>query len=314
VPERTWEKSGKKTQADPMVQTQLCECHGHIMMDGVNLTVATSRHKNGVNVAWVRAGLAALADNGVAYFRDGGDNLGVSLCARELAIEYGIRYATPAFAIHKEGRYGGIVGRSFGTLAEYRQCIKDAKKVKADFIKLMLSGIIAFTVYGDLSCPPLPASEIKELVTMAHNEGMNVMAHVNGSDTIKAALEAGTDSIEHGYFMDEECLDLLAETKAVWVPTLAPVSAFSACAGTKGAVATEVLQKQMDCIFRAFRKGAFIASGSDSGAHGVPHGEGILAELSLMHQSSGMDEVLFLKQVNIANERIKELFAGNRST
>ena len=58
-----------------------------------------------------------------------------------------------------------------------------------------------------------------------------VMAHVNGPDAVRSALEAGTDSIEHGYYMDEACLALLAETfcispKAPFSPVKALQAAF----------------------------------------------------------------------------------------
>ena len=117
----------------------------------------------------------------------------------QLAGEYGIRYVTPAFAIHRAGRYGGIVGRGYTTLGEYRALVAQASVLGADFIKLMFSGILDFAEYGTISCPPLPTEEIRELVRIAHGEGFAVMAHVNGSDAIRADLEAGTDSIEHGY-------------------------------------------------------------------------------------------------------------------
>jgi hypothetical protein len=248
-------------------------------MDGLDFNAAISRHTGGLDRAVIRSSLEALAKSGVVYFRDGGDNLGACIYARSVAHEYGIRYATPAFAIHKEGRYGDNVGRSYSTIADFQKLVLQAQKDGADFIKLMMSGIMTFKAHGELSCPSLPADEIAGLVRIAHDQGLKVMAHVNGSETIKAALAAGTDSIEHGYFMDGQCIDLLVQTKAVWVPTLAPVAVFAGFATKRGAVAGDILKMQMDSIRRAFAGGAYVASGSDSGAHGVPHGGGILAEL-----------------------------------
>ena len=186
-----------------------CECHGHIFMNGADYRDGMAAHKIGPDLSLIRAHLAACRDSGITYFRDGGDALGVSLAARELAAEYGIRYVTPAFAIHRKGRYGGIVGYEYETLSEYRQLLARARREGADFIKLMFSGILYFDTYSHLSCPPLPGEEIHALVDIAHGEGFAVMAHVNGPEALRAALEAGTDSIEHGYFMDEEDLPLL---------------------------------------------------------------------------------------------------------
>ena len=193
------------------MSTYLYECHGHALMDGADFRTARDKHKNGVDDFAVRAVLDALQRAGVGYFRDGGDALGVSLRARALAGDWGITYRSPAFAIHKKGRYGSIVGKSWSDLTEYRALVAEAKAAGCDFIKLMFSGVITFQNYAELSCPGLTAAEIAALVEIAHGEGFAVMAHVNGADTVRAAIEAGTDSIEHGYFMDDDCLRALAE-------------------------------------------------------------------------------------------------------
>ena len=264
-----------------------CECHGHIFMDGVDFKSARDRHRSGPDETAVRAHLAACRDRGITYFRDGGDALGVSLRARELAGEYGIRYVTPAFAIHRNGRYGAIVGRGYASLGEYRALVAQAKALGADFIKLMFSGILDFSEYGKLSCPPLPAAEIRELVHIAHGEGFAVMAHVSGAGAVRAALEAGTDSIEHGYYMDGGCLALLAETGAVWVPTLAAIAPFARRPGCRAEVVERLLREQGAALGQAAAQGALIASGSDAGAVGVPHGEGLSAELRLLERALG---------------------------
>ena len=263
------------------------ECHGHIFMDGVDYKAARSLHRNAPDTGAIRAHLAAYRSLGVTYYRDGGDALGVSLQAKALAGEYGIRFVTPGFAIHRAGYYGGIVGRSYTTLGEYRSLVAQAKALGADFIKLMFSGLLDFTKYGKLSCPPLPGAEIRALVQIAHGEGLAVMALVNGADAIHAALEAGTDSIEHGYYMDSAGLALLAETGAVWVPTLAAIAPFGDRPGCRREVVERLLGEQADRLREAAALGVQIASGSDAGAFGVPHGGGLMTELDLLERALG---------------------------
>ena len=202
------------------------ECHGHLMMDGADFAAARERHSNGVDTDALRTSLDALRAAGVTYFRDGGDVYGVSALGREIAPEYGIEVVTPVFAIHKRGYYGSIVGRGFDDIASYRQRIEELRNAKGDFVKLMFSGIITFRAFGELSCDGLDTEEIKEMVHIAHCEGYSVMAHVNGEQTVRAAAEAGVDSVEHGYFADREALDIMAEKQIIWVPTLAAVEAF----------------------------------------------------------------------------------------
>ena len=284
--------------------TGLYECHGHLMMDGEDYMQARRRHRNDVDLATVHSYLAALRAHGVRYFRDGGDALGVSAKAREIAPDYGIEYATPLFAIHRKGYYGGIVGRGYGDLREYRALVAEAKAQGCDFIKLMFSGILTFTEWGGLSCPGLPPEEIIELVRIAHGEGFAVMAHVNGPETVRAAIEAGTDSIEHGYFMDEACLRTLADSGSFWVPTLAATAAFVGRPGFDCAVAEETQRRQKEALRSALAHGVAVAVGSDSGAVGVPHGPGTTEEYRLLTEDCGAT----VAQLQRANEALRRRF------
>ncbi len=270
----------------------LYECHGHVLMDGAAYPSARDRHRSGVDDGHVRAVLSALQREGIGYFRDGGDALGVSLRARELAPEYGVELRTPAFAIHKKGRYGSIVGRGWSDMADYRALVREAAAQKADFIKLMFSGIITFRSYGELSCPSLDSDEIRELIRAAHGEGFAVMAHVNGSDAVLAALEAGVDSVEHGYFMDEAALLALARSRTVWVPTLAAVAAFRGREGFPDELVKKTLERQLEAVRYAAGKGAVIAAGSDSGAVGVLHGPGTGMEYALLRSAGLASETI----------------------
>ncbi len=266
-------------------ERELYECHGHLLMDGVDFKAARARHLAGPNRSIVEEELASLAARGVKYYRDGGDAQGVSLLGRRLAPDYGIEFATPGFAIHREGLYGGLVGRGYSDLAGYRGLLRDLREAGGDFVKIMVSGMITFRTYGETSCEHLPAEEIGELIRIAHGEGFAVMLHVNGDDAIRAVIGAGGDSIEHGYFMREETLSQLAESETVWVPTLAAVAAFIGRKGFDESVARETVEKQKAALKFAADRGASIAAGSDSGAVGVPHGPGTETEYRLLAEA-----------------------------
>ena len=281
----------------------LYECHGHMVMDGENFKAARARHLAEPNRSVVEAQLAELAAQGVGYYRDGGDAQGVSLLARALAPDYGIEFATPGFAIHREGYYGGLVGRGYSDLKEYRALLRELRKAGGDFVKIMVSGMITFREYGETSCPPLPEAEIRELIHIAHGEGCAVMLHVNGDAAIRAVLEAGGDSIEHGYFMEEDTLRALAGSGAVWTPTLAAVAAFIDRDGFNGAVARETVEKQKEALRFAAALGAKIAAGSDSGAVGVPHAAGAREEYRLLAEAG-----LTPEQIRAGSEAIRTRF------
>lgn len=255
------------------------ECHAHIIMDGVNYRRAVDMHKNGPDDQIIKAHLKAYQDRGITFVRDGGDALGVSLRAKEIAPEYGIDYRTPVFAIHKEGHYGSIVGKSFATMREFHDRVLEAKKAGADFIKIMTTGIMDFNAHGAVTGTPLDAAEVKEMVHIAHEEGMNVMSHTNGDYGVQAAVEAGVDSLEHGNYMNEDSLAMLAQSHTVWVPTLVTVRNLMDDGRYEDEVLWPIIESAKENVRKAFQLGIKVAPGSDAGAYRVLHGQGIQDEM-----------------------------------
>lgn len=256
----------------------LCDCHMHMILDGVYFKAAIDGHKQKVQEDLVRQRLADYQKLGITYLRDGGDAWNVALCARALAPEYGITYVAPAFPIHRKGRYGDFIGRGYETREEYIALLDEAEAKQADFVKIMFSGLMDFHTAGVLSCPPLDRDEMKELTRLAHERGFAVMVHCNGDDAIANALAAGVDSIEHGNFMSRETERRLSDSGAVWCPTLAPAANIIHSGRFPKETMQEITDRQMDSVSRAAAMGALIAPGSDAGAWLVPHGQGTLDE------------------------------------
>lgn len=254
------------------------ECHAHMIMDGVNYSHAVSQHKNGVNDRLILDKFSQYREKDISFIRDGGDALGVSKRAAALAPEFGIDYRTPVFAIHKNGHYGGIVGLGFDTMKEYAGLVEKVREEGGTFIKVMFSGIMDFAKDGGVTQEPLNRGEIREMIHIAHEEGFAVMAHVNGARPVLDALEGGVDSVEHGNFMDEDCLQALAGSRAVWVPTLVTVTNLIGCGRFEDNVLRRLAGLQSRRIQRAFALGATVALGSDAGAFQVYHGQGLMDE------------------------------------
>ena len=211
---------------------------------------------------------------------------------KNIAAEYGIDYRTPVFAIHKNGHYGSIVGKGFDTVKEYENLVREAKRQGADFIKLMVSGLVDFSKYGVITSTPLSRDEMKELFQFAHEEGMAVMVHANGAETVRNAAECGADSIEHGRYVDEEAIEAMAEAHTIWVPTVVTVRNLIGC----GRFPDEIVRKiyETDCRNIRFgkEKGVILALGSDAGAYMVPHGKGLEDEYRTFQDIFGESEEL----------------------
>ena len=266
------------------------ECHAHIIMDGVNYRHAIDLHRNGPDDNVIREHLKIYQDRGIIFVRDGGDALGVSARAKELAPEYGIDYRTPVFAIHKEGHYGSIVGKSFSTMPEFYKRVLEAKEQSADFIKIMTTGLLDFNAHGAITGTPLDATEVKEMVHIAHEEGMAVMSHTNGTYGVQAAVEAGVDSLEHGNYMNEESLTMLSESHTVWVPTLVTVRNLLGDGRYADETLKPIIETAEENVRKSFGLGVKVAPGSDAGAYRVLHGQGIQDEMQAFVQILGNEE------------------------
>ena len=280
------------------------DCHVHLMMDGENYKAAASLHGDAVNEAALRAHLAAYRDAGVRFLRDGGDRYGVSAAAKKLAPEYGIDYRTPIFAIHKKGHYGGIVGLPFSDPDGYRALVLRAKAEGADFIKIMISGILDFSEFGKMTENGLDEADIREMIGTAHAEGMAVMAHANGDAAVRAAIDAGVDTIEHGNYQSDGTLELLARSDTVWIPTLAPIGNLIGCGRFPDESLRKILSCQMRNVRYAFERGAHIGLGSDAGAYLVPHGRGALDEYEYLKRAIGEKNEGFLDERLMESESI----------
>ena len=284
------------------------ENHAHIFMNGLNYRAAVNCHKSGVDTDVIHKHFRTYQEKGVSFVRDGGDALGVSEKAREIASKYGIIYRTPVFAIHKKGHYGGIVGRPFENMKEYADLVKEVRKRGGDFIKIMTTGIMNFDMDGSVTEEPLRFDEVKEMVHIAHEEGFSVMAHTNGARAVREAALAGADSIEHGNYVDEEAMWAMKEHKTVWVPTITVVKNMIGC----GRFSDEVLEKIWETgsrnIQMGYEIGVQLALGSDAGAYLVPHGQGIKDEWECFQEILGKNNKEVTEMLLEGERKIQEKF------
>ena len=284
------------------------ENHAHIFMNGLNYRAAVNCHKSGVDTDVIHKHFRTYQEKGVSFVRDGGDALGVSEKAREIAPQYGITYRTPVFAIHKKGHYGGIVGRPFENMKEYADLVKEVRKRGGDFIKIMTTGIMNFDTDGSVTEKPLGFDEVKEMVHIAHEEGFSVMAHTNGARAVREAALAGADSIEHGNYVDEEAMWAMKEHKTVWVPTITVVKNMIGC----GRFSDEVLEKIWETgsrnIQMGYEIGVQLALGSDAGAYLVPHGQGIKDEWECFQEILGKNNKEVTEMLLEGERKIQEKF------
>ena len=245
------------------------DCHMHMILDGYEWKSAIARHKEKPDEAFIRQVLETYQKLGYTYLRDGGDRWNAGKRSRELAGEYGITYRTPLAPLCKKGHYGAFIGLTWETFAEYRDLVVKHRQNGADFIKIMISGLMDFDHFGVLSEEPLEPREIRELIHIAHEEGFAVMSHCNGARTAEAAAAAGVDSIDHGAYLDADALQAMEDNGTVWVPTLSTIGNLRG----KGRFNEDAVRRILDSALAnvdAYR--GLLAAGTDAGAWAVPHG------------------------------------------
>ncbi|MCJ7596949.1 MAG: amidohydrolase family protein [Desulfobacterales bacterium] len=268
----------------------LVDSHVHLALSGTD-DFDARRHQLGALFKEVKGVISAhLRDQllcGVVAVRDGGDYGGHALRYKQERPPDGegrIALRTAGRGWHAPGRYGRLVGRTplkGHTLA--RSIIKAHKGI--DHVKIVNSGLNSLSNFGEETLPQFSREELEEAVGAAHSIGLKTMVHANGKLPVRLAIEAGCDSIEHGYFMGRENLMRMSEKKITWVPTASPMAAYarSPGSGSPGAeIARKNLEHQLDQIHAAAAYGVPIAVGTDAGSPGVHHGQAIREEIQLL--------------------------------
>ncbi len=248
------------------------DCHMHMVLDGVEWKSAIGRHKARPDEAFIRKTLGVYRNLGYTYLRDGGDRWGVGAKARELAAEYGITYRTPLSPLCRAGHYGEFIGTAYENLRQYAALVVKTRQNGGDFVKIMISGLMDFDRFGVLTQPGLDPEEIQELIHIAHQEGMAVMAHANGADTVLAAAQAGVDSVEHGAYLNADALCAMKENGTVWVPTLSTIGNLRGTGRFSETDVEKTLESALENVDIFHRMGGLLAPGTDAGAWAVPHG------------------------------------------
>jgi imidazolonepropionase-like amidohydrolase len=100
------------------------------------------------------------------------------------------------------------------------KAIREQIQHGVDHIKLNLTGGIMGPSWDRHWHSFLLPEELEAAFTICQQRGYPVMAHAANPEAVKAALRLGAHTVEHGYIMDEECLQLFRERGAWYIPTL----------------------------------------------------------------------------------------------
>lgn len=136
----------------------------------------------------------------------------------------GPRMLVSNMAVSVEGGHmAGSVARAAHSEEECRDMVKELIGQGVDLVKIMVTGgVLDAKEVGKPGELKMPAEYIKACCEEAHAAGLKVAAHVESPEGLKAALENGVDSIEHGAMPDADCIRLFKEKGASDICTLSP--------------------------------------------------------------------------------------------
>jgi len=121
----------------------------------------------------------------------------------------GGHFLTSGHALECDGPYGFV------------RAIREQIKNGVDHIKLNLTGGIMGPSWDRHWQSFLLDEELEAAFAICRARGFRVMAHAANPEAVKQAVRLGAHSIEHGYIMDQECVEQLRASKTWYVPTLA---------------------------------------------------------------------------------------------
>jgi imidazolonepropionase-like amidohydrolase len=157
-----------------------------------------------------------------------------------------------------------------------RAKVREVVKYGADVIKVCASGGVLSK--GDQpGTPQYTLEEMQAIAEEAHKLGRKVAAHAHGTQSIKDAISAGIDSIEHSSLIDDEGI-ALAKQHGTYLVFDIYNDDYILQEGAKVGMLPESIKKekkigrlQRENFRHAYQSGAKMAFGTDSGVY--PHGD-----------------------------------------
>ena len=154
---------------------------------------------------------------------------------------------------------------------EATRAVREQANRGADWIKLYADYRVG---PGGSTVPTLSEAEMKAIVEAAHLSGRPVAAHAASDEGVRMAVEAGVDSIEHGYGASEATFRLMKQRGVAYQPTLTAVESTAEYFEhyVPGKSEPTERMKEAERAFRtAMKVGVTIGNGSDVGvfAHGT---------------------------------------------
>ncbi len=187
------------------------------------------------------------------------------------------------------GQFGGLQKNAQNLVAEEYVVVNGADDARRAVREAFFDGSDLIKVIVNTGDRLVAVDELKAIVTEAHRVNKKVAAHATDNRAMQVAIDAGVDSIEHGYVASDDTLKQMAAKHIFLVPTDTTKEDIKAVIGDR-ITDPEQLKTALDRYFslredrlkRAVALGVPIAAGSDMYYHvpGKTRGEASLGNLA----------------------------------
>ncbi|KAK6033654.1 amidohydrolase family protein [Ostertagia ostertagi] len=152
---------------------------------------------------------------------------------------------------------------------EARRAVREQISYGADWIKIYADrGYYRLPDGSYRSRPNFTKEEITAIGDETLSSGKKLAAHAVTRDGIIAAINAGASTIEHGFGMDEECVQLMVKKGVFWCPTIYVCDYVAEGRAKAGSPINKYFMETLPAVFKkAMNAGIKIAYGTDIGGY-----------------------------------------------
>jgi imidazolonepropionase-like amidohydrolase len=148
---------------------------------------------------------------------------------------------------------------------EVRKAVREQIKGGADCIKIMSSAGMADYPREHPGINEYTVEELRVAAEETHRRERKITTHAMSDVAVKNAIEAGIDTIEHGFLMEPDTVTIMLENDISFVPTT------SVCRGVAtsgrsglGDVMKNAFPRYQEAVLRAVSEGVVVGVGTDS--------------------------------------------------
>jgi imidazolonepropionase-like amidohydrolase len=259
----------------------LIDCHVHLCFDAEpNPGEATEKMRPGAVAVRALANAQRSLSGGITAIRDCGGKDYLEFAARDACNRgqfQGPTIRASGRMICMTGGHGNRFGRVADGIEDVVKAVREQVHAGSDLVKIMATGGV-MTPGVDPEDAHYSAEEMAAGIAEGHRFHKPCASHAQGTEGILNAVRGGIDSIEHGIFLSDKCIEEMLERRTYLVPTLSALKNILA-AGDQGIPeyvlekATRVSETHQRSIKTFYEAGGRIAMGTDAGTPFNHHGE-----------------------------------------